>query len=271
MNTQQAVMTTAIQGTARPTVPTAKSLTARQAALLQLAPGIASLPVFAIIAGVLAGKGIPNMFALGLTILLIEVPVTWAIMVRHVRRETGNSFSFAKAFPWSASIPWWQYPLIGLPVIIFSMLMIVGVGPRIEAVILHSAFTWVPDWFVMRPDPSMFAELSRELLLALWGLMFVAMVVVGGATQELFARGFLLPRTEHLGNWAPAFNALLFSIAHLIAPWSWTSFFLMTLPWAYLVWWRRSVKIGLFVHVGMLALQWLGLTFVVFGLVPAPA
>lgn len=263
-------MATATRESVGPAACISKPITATQAALLQLAPGIVSLPVFAITAGVLASKGIPNIFALGLTILFVEVPVTWAIVVHHVRRETGDRFSLAEAFPWNASNPWWQYLLIGFPVIIFSMLLIVGIGPRIEAVLLDSAFTWVPDWFVMRPDPSMFIGLSQGMLLALSGLVFIAMVLAGGFTQELYARGFLLPRTEHLGSWAPAYNALLFAIFHFIAPWSWASFFLMTLPWAYLVWWRRSVKIGLFIHVGMLALQWLGLTMIVFGLAPRP-
>ena len=45
----------------------------------------------------------------------------------------------------------------------------------------------------------------------------------------------------------------------------------MVLPWSYLVWWRRSVKFGFFIHVGMLALQWLGMTMMVFGLVPSSA
>ena len=123
----------------------------------------------------------------------------------------------------------------------------------------------------MRPDPDMFKTLSQGMLLALWALMFVSMIVVGGVTQELYSRGFLLPRTEHFGWWAPAFNALLFAIFHIIAPWSWAVFFLMSLPWAYVVWWRRSVKIGLFIHIGMLGLQWLGMTMVIFGFVEMPA
>ncbi len=247
------------------------SISAKQAAVLQLTPGLASLPVFAVLAWVLAGQGIPNIFALALTILLVEAPVTWVIMLRHVRRETGARLTFATAFPWTASIPWWQYLLIGLPVIFFSIGMIVGVDPRLAELLLGSIFTWVPEWFVMHPDPSMFTSLSRELLLMLWGLMLVGVVIIGGFTQELYARGFLLPRIQHLGKWAPAYNALLFSILHLIAPWSWIAFFVMTLPWAYLVWWRKSVKIGLFIHIGMLVFQWLGLTLLVFGLVPSPA
>ncbi len=245
-------------------------MTAKEAAWLQLAPGIASLPVFAVLAALLARNGLPNMLALGLTILLVEVPVSWAVMRRRVRKETGGRFSLAKAFPWHAAVPWWQYLVIGLPVILFSTVMMVGVGPRIEHILLLGVFSWAPDWFVLSADPSMFTEISRTVLLAMWGLSGVGMILVGGFTQELYSRGFLLPRTEHLGRWAPSFNAVLFAAFHLIAPWNWPAFFLLSLPWAYLVWWKRSIKIGLFAHVGMLALQWLGMTAVVFGLVSMP-
>ena len=245
-------------------------ISARKAAALQLAPGIASLPAYAIIASIMATNGIPNIFALALTILLVEVPVSWAIITRQVRKETGAHFSIKQAFPWVAPIPWWQYLLIGVPMIAFSMVMVAGVGPMTQSFLLNSVFSWVPEWFVMRPDPMMFTGMSREMLLALLGFMLVAMVLVGGFTQELYSRGFLLPRMAHLGIWAPAYNALLFAAFHMIAPWDWGAFFLMVLPWAYLVWWRRSVKIGLFIHVGMLTLQLLGMTLIAFGVVTAP-
>ncbi len=245
-------------------------MTAKEAAWLQLVPGLVSLPVFAVLAWLLTSRGLPNMMALGLTILLVEVPVSWAIMRRRVRKETGGRFSLASAFPWHASVPWWQYPVIGLPVILFSTIMMLGVGPKIEHALLSRVFSWAPDWFVMSADPSMFTEMSQTVLLAMWGLSGVGMILVGGFTQELYSRGFLLPRTEQLGRWAPPLNAVVFSVFHLIAPWGWPAFFLLSLPWAYLVWWRRSIKIGLFCHVGMLALQWLGMTAVVFGLVSIP-
>jgi len=250
--------------------PAIQQISARQAALLQLAPAFASLPFYAVLAWFLAGQGIPNLFALLFTILLIEVPVSWIIMVRHVRREHDGRFTLAAAFPWRTAVPWWQYLVIGVPVTIFSTVMVAGVSPQFQTLLLESFFDGLPGWFVMNPGPGMFSTLSRELLLTLWVLMLFGMVLVGGMTQELFARGFLLPRTQNLGRWAPAFNALFFAIFHLISPWNWLPFFLMVLPWAYLVWWRRSVKIGLFIHVGMLALQWLAMTLIIFGLAPAP-
>ncbi len=249
-------------------VQTPKQLSLGHAAVLQIIPGAASLPAFGILAYFFAGLNIPNMFALGITILFVEVPVSWALMLWRVKKEKGGRFSLEAAFPWTASIPWWQYLVIGFPIIIFSLIIIGLAGPAFAGLLLNSVFSWVPDWFVMRIDPGIFSSLSREMAIALWVLVLMAMVLVGGFTQELYARGFLLPRIGKMGNWAPAFNALLFAVFHLVAPWNWPAFFLMTLPWAYLVWWRRSVKIGIFIHVGMLALQWLGMTMLVFGLVP---
>lgn len=257
-----------ISSESTPTQP--KPIGAGEAALLQLIPGLASLPVFAILAWMLAGKGIPNIFALALAILLIEVPVSWVIMIHHVRKEAGR-FSLADAFPWRDPVPWWQFLVIGVPLIVFSMFMVAGIGPQVETALLHGFFGWVPEWFVMRPDPTMFNGLPRGLLISLWALMFFGMVIAGGITQEVYSRGFLLPRTQQLGLLAPAYNALYFAMLHTIAPWAWPVFFLMTVPWAYMVWWRRSIKIGLFIHVGMLALQWLGMTMVIFGVVKMPS
>ena len=248
-----------------------RAMTLAEAALLQLVPGLASVPAFATLAWIFVRQGIPNIFALALTILIVEVPVSWFIIWKRVKRETGGRrVSLAAAFPWSASVSWWQYLLIGLPLIAFSLVMVGAIGPRLDGALLANVFPWVPDWFAMRPDPETFAALSENMLLALWALMLVSMVLVGGVTQELYSRGFLLPRTKHFGVWAPASNAVFFAVFHLIAPWSWPVFFLMVLPWAYLVWWRRSIKIGVFIHVGMLAVQWLGMTMLVFGLVEMP-
>jgi hypothetical protein len=262
-------MSTTAEAMDIPSPTTATSISAGNAAILQIAPGLASVPVFALLAWMFSRQGVPNIFALTLTIILIEIPLCWAIMVHRVRQETGR-FRFRDAFPWTDSIPWWQYLVIGVPLIFFSMFMIVGIVPRVDALLLNGAFNWVPDWFAMRPDPGMFATMSRPLLMTLWVLMLFGMVIGGGFTQELYSRGFLLPRTAHLGWWAPALNALLFAMLHMAAPWSWPVFFVMTLPWAYLVWWRRSVKIGLFIHVGMLALQWMVMTLVLFGVVEVP-
>lgn len=250
--------------------PTASSFGAGRALYLQLLPGIASLPVFALCAFWFAHIGLPNVFALTLAIVLVEVPVSWAIIAREVRRTHGQ-FSWTVAFPWRASIPWWQYLLIGVPVVILSVALNVGLGPVLGETLRNALFSTVPDWLVMRPDPAMFANLSRSVAIALWLFMLFGMVIAGGVTQELFSRGFLLPRIQHLGFLAPLWNAVGFAMLHMAAPWSWPVFLLLSLPWALLVWWKRSVRIGLFAHIGMLLLQWIAMSLMLFGILTPPA
>lgn len=265
-------MSMTVTATTEAAAPASRSreLSPGQAAILQLLPGLALLPAYAILSWIMAGRGIPAILALMISILVVEVPVSWIIMIRRVRQETGGSFSLEAAFPWMEKVPWWAYLFLGLPAILFSMILMGGAARLLGGLLREAVFPWVPAWFVMDPDPAMFSGLPRGLVMAVWALGLPALVLAGGTTQELLSRGFLLPRTAHWGGWAPAFNALLFTVFHLIAPWSWPGFFVSMLPWAYLVWWRRSVKIGLFIHVGMLALQWLGMTLLAFGLAPPP-
>lgn len=243
-------------------------LTPGQAAGLQLLPGVAMLVAFVPIAAWFGRLGLPSFLALAVAILIADVPTSWYIILSRTRRETGGRFHFAAAFPWHAKIPSWQYILIGLPVIVFGVVMIGGVTPAISSAIRDVVAPDVPHWFLLEPDPRMFAALSRPVLIIMWLTMLFVFTGLGGITQELFSRGFLLPRTAHWGWWAPAFNAVLFGVFHLNAPWSWPGFVILALPWAYLVWWRHSIKIGLFGHVGMLLLQSLMMALLVFGLVP---
>lgn len=238
-----------------------------KAAGLQLAPGFANLVIFTIFALWFESIGIPPLLALAATILVAEVPLSWWIMRRVTRSETGGAFDLNVTFPWRAAIPWWQYLVIGLPLIIFGMIVIGAVTPAISSLIRSALELNIPAWFLLEPDPAMFAGMNQQMLITMWLSSLIIFAGVGGITQELYARGFLLPRTQTLGHLAPLFNAVIFAIFHLNAPWSWPGFAILALPWAYLTWWKRSVKFGLVGHVGMLLMQTLLMATIVFGLV----
>ncbi|HKJ15811.1 MAG TPA: CPBP family intramembrane glutamic endopeptidase [Xanthomonadales bacterium] len=245
-----------------------KQLTPLKAAGLQLVPGLANLVVFVGLAYWFNTMGLPAFLALAATIMVSEVPVSWWLMNRITRKETGGKFDFKVAFPWRASIPWWQYLVIGLPLVIFGMVVIGGMTPVISSGIREASGLNVPAWFLLEPDPAVFASMSQSMLMIMWLASLVVFAGIGGFTQELYARGFLLPRTQSLGMWAPLFNAVMFAVFHLNAPWSWPGFAVLALPWAYLTWWKRSVKFGLVGHIGMLLMQSLMMSAIVFGLVP---
>ena len=238
-------------------------LSPASAVALQILPGVPALAAYLAFAALLDRRGLPPIFALYLAILLAEVPATWATMLVLARRRHGR-IRFAELFPWTRRLRLWQYLVFGLALAIGSLVLMVGLQGVIAEPLRASLFAWVPDWAVMDMTAG-FAGLSRSALLILWLLGLVSATLIGGVTQELYARGFLLPRVAHLGAAAPVLNAAAFAVLHLISPWSWPVFFLVSLLWAVAVYRTRSMQLGLIGHVGMLAIMWLAMTAVVFG------
>jgi hypothetical protein len=87
------------------------------------------------------------------------------------------------------------------------------------------------------------AQRSITLLLAVLLSGFVAPVV-----EELYFRGFLLPRMEHWGWAAPVVNSFLFAVYHFYFPENVPGIFVAFLPISYVVWVKKNWRIGVIVH-----------------------
>ena len=151
------------------------------------------------------------------------------------------------------------------------MIFIFGLAMALEGRIQAALFSWVPDWLIVVGGPDGMAMSSRNGALAVWVLSGLVGAGIGGWTQELYHRGFLLPRASHLGWRAVFLNASAFAVMHTVAPWGWPFFFLGSLTWAAAVYRWRSIQLGLAGHVGMLAIGWLLMTAVTFGWLEMPA
>jgi membrane protease YdiL (CAAX protease family) len=67
--------------------------------------------------------------------------------------------------------------------------------------------------------------------------------------EELYFRGYLLPRISRFGAWAPLINMVLFSLYHFFTPWQNLGRIVGLLPMVYTVWWKRSIYVSIAVHV----------------------
>jgi hypothetical protein len=241
----------------------------RRIAAHQLAPGVVSLFLYMALAWLLRDSWVPKMAVLFLSILFGEAPVSWYLMIRAQRRERAPS-SFAALFPWHRHIGLVRTVSWGLALAIGGMISVFGLAALAEPVLQRAFFDWVPGWLALQTGPEALSTLDRDGLVLLWALSGVVGIGVGGVTQELYHRGFLLPRSSHLGWLAVPLNAVLFALGHLIAPWGWPFFFLAATLWGAAVYRWRSIQVGLAGHLGMLTLGWLMMTAVVFGWVPVP-
>jgi hypothetical protein len=80
------------------------------------------------------------------------------------------------------------------------------------------------------------------------GILFTLSISFGGAVEELYFRGYLLPRMEFLGGWAPFVNIVLFSLYHFWSPWENVVRLLGITPWIYTVWRTRNIYLSILIH-----------------------
>ena len=101
----------------------------------------------------------------------------------------------------------------------------------------------------MRPiDPDRIGDYTREAWLLTLVAYFLLNGFVGPIVEELYFRGYLLPRMAWMGRWAPLVNVSLFSLYHFWSPWQLPARILALAPTVYAVRWKENIYLGMVVH-----------------------
>ena len=116
-------------------------------------------------------------------------------------------------------------------------------------------FIIFPDWF--RMDKIDFSEIKylRTSII----LYFLLNGFIVPFIEEIYFRGYLLPRMDRFGKASPIINVLIFSIYHFFSPFELITRIVALTPYTYSVWKNRDIKIGILVHCLMNILGGIGL------------
>jgi membrane protease YdiL (CAAX protease family) len=71
---------------------------------------------------------------------------------------------------------------------------------------------------------------------------------LGPIVEEIYFRGYLLPRTSVFGKLAPLVNGIIFSVYHFFTPWQNITRIIGLTPMVYSVWINKDIRIGIIVH-----------------------
>jgi membrane protease YdiL (CAAX protease family) len=208
--------------------------------ILHLLPGIlGGLFYFAIIPLVNAW-GYPSLMALIISILVIG-PFELGIVLFH-KRQTGEKL-FSGVIRYCQRIPVWQY-FVFIPLIIllgalaFTLFGFIGDS-------LRPLFSWLPSL-----DMGLSNEYSKNALIFTYSLFFIFIVVIGPTIEEIYFRGYLLPRMpDKLKGWTPLVHTALFSLYHIWTPWMFVARIMGVLPLTYIVKYKKNILIGIIAHV----------------------
>jgi uncharacterized protein len=214
---------------------------------LHLIPGALTTLAFVAMAPLVAAAGYPPIAALLAAILLVMVPCELGLLAWTARSE---GVRILELIPYRRPLPrrdWlWLVPaLIGLAFLGFGLHM------AIEPQLIERLFGWLPKWFVMPIVADQVANYSPTAWIVTLAAYFGLNGLLGPIVEELYFRGFLLPRMERLGRWAPLVNVSLFSLYHFWSPWQFVARILGVGPLAYAVRWKRNVYLGMVVHCSL--------------------
>jgi membrane protease YdiL (CAAX protease family) len=215
--------------------------------VLHLLPGFLILAFYIIAAKIVVRLGLPTNLALYIAVAIILIPFELGYLFHQGKKENGT-FSLKNIVLFRKPIPWWQYIAFLLPCAVWIFLILVTLGPPINKFFIERIFYWIPGWFELNSgSPN---DYSQSTLLLLWGFYFISNIS-GVFVEELYFRGYLLPRISRIGLWAPLINMVLFSLYHFFTPWENITRILAGLPCIYLVWWKKNIYLSIILHLSL--------------------
>ena len=235
--------------------------------VLHLLPGVFILVFFVIVAPLAERMKAPSILAFLLAIAFVLIPFQLGYLLYLGKKRNGR-FSLQGIVLYREPMPLWQYVALGLPCLIWLFVIPFVVFPPIDNYLIENFFSWLPDWFhFMAKFIENLDQYSPASLLLVGILQLVVGMIPGPLVEELYYRGYLLPRISRLGKWAPLINTVLFSLYHFTSLWQNPSRIIAFLPMVYAVWWKKNIYLGVIVHCALIVINSLGILALFLALV----
>jgi uncharacterized protein len=216
---------------------------AARTVVLHLLPGVLITAFYIGAAPVVRGLGFPSLMAIFLAIAFVLIPFELGYLIYRARK---NGTTLGSVVLYRRPVPKGQFVALVVGLLAWSGVCAVLLFPPLDGFFLENLFSWLPGWFFFAED---FAQYSTTVLLITWTFGLVVNGIAGPVVEEMYFRGYLLPRISRLGAWAPLVNTVLFSLYHFFTPWLNVGRIVGLLPMVYAAWWKKSIYVGMAVHV----------------------
>lgn len=213
---------------------------------LHLVPGLIFAGVFFGLSWMFIRWGFTGYLALLITIPVCLVPLEIGVMLLwNVRPPRIRSLADTISYRQRGAVV--EYIVLTLFLLICGGVLSIALNPISRYLEAHLP-GWLPTWatqaalingLIRSPPTQRLITLSLAVLLS---------GIVAPIVEELYFRGFLLPRMAHWGWAAPIINSFLFAAYHFYFPENMPGIFLAFLPISYVVMVKKNWRIGAVVH-----------------------
>jgi membrane protease YdiL (CAAX protease family) len=213
---------------------------------LHILPGVLTAVVFVLLKALLDSSGYPPLLAFLLAVLLVDLPFLLAVMLFEGKKRSGR-FSLDGVVLYRERQSWLTFALVlvvAFAVIYVLMMAITSIGSLWRS----RLFFWVPEWLFL-DDQAQYQAYSKNVLVVVLSLQLAVTGVVLPWVEELYFRGYLMPRLSRYGRWTPLLAGLSFGLYHVWQLFDLPIVFLLGAALGYVVWWKRDIRISIGLHV----------------------
>jgi membrane protease YdiL (CAAX protease family) len=214
--------------------------------VLHLLPGLIFAGFFFVLSHVFIQHGYTGYLALLISVPVCLVPIELGVMLFCSSRFTGKS-AVMEAVVYRRQGTAAEYIVLPLLLFIFWGVLAISMSPIYQYVETHLVI-FLPSWTTQEALIRGLIGVSQSQRSITLGLAVILSGFVAPIVEELYFRGFLLPRMEHWGWVAPVVNSLLFGIYHFYFPGNVPGIFVTWLPISYVVMRTKNWRIGAVVH-----------------------
>ena len=209
---------------------------------LHLLPGLL-IVLFYILIGLPAARLVifPPLFGLILSVITVLIPFELGYLFYESRKLRTSLMSLV---PYKEPMPKGKFVLL-VSVLFLWAFLLSGLLSPIDKFIQVALFSWVPSWFLVDADFSDYPRFT-QIVTAMCSIIVTG--ILAPVVEELYFRGYLLPRISRFGVWAPVINMVLFALYHFWTPWQAVTRIIFYLPVVYAVWRRKNIYIGIWEH-----------------------
>lgn len=213
-------------------------LSGRKVVWYHFYPGILLLIFYVIVCPLIIARGYPGIMALLLAEVMVLAPIAW-VHLRRVRQTLDSQ----PLIPYTNTLTLRQYIIWGGLGILGCILVYVPMYP-VGIWLRETVFSWLPAWFFNPLAGNANQQVLSGVMLA--GILIDG--VIGPVAEELYFRGYLLPRMAFLKNWAPVVNGLFFGLYHFWQPHNYAAIVAVGIIISTIVWKKKNVYLGIIIH-----------------------
>jgi membrane protease YdiL (CAAX protease family) len=167
-----------------------------QVVTLHLLPGAVQMGAYAVFAPVLLRAGAPRTLAFLAAVLLAGLPCMVAVLFWARRRRSLGQSPLRPVVGNREPMPVWQYVVLFVPLLALAFGLLFATAP-LNRFLAEEVFFWLPGY--LQPEWQPPAPPARALVLLGLALQVVIDGIAAPVTEEVYFRGFLLPRMRSFG------------------------------------------------------------------------